>query len=94
MAEHIDPRRRAFLLPGARRVASDGTPAARTLHIAPSCMAQQGTECRVCGEACDAGAICFPPRRGGVAVPVLMLERCNGCGDCLAPCPTQALTLT
>jgi ferredoxin-type protein NapF len=47
----------------------------------------------LCGEACDAGAIRFPPRLGGVAAPVVDTTRCTGCGDCLPLCPPQALRL-
>jgi ferredoxin-type protein NapF len=50
-------------------------------------------ECRLCGEACDAGAIRFPPRLGGVAAPVIDHDRCTGCGDCLPLCPPSALKL-
>ena len=35
----------------------------------------------------------FPPRLGGVALPVIDAVRCTGCGDCLPLCPTGALRL-
>lgn len=88
-----DPRRRAFLLPGSRRVGADGQPAPPVARVAPSCLALQGVECRLCGDACDSGAIRFPPRLGGVARPVIDEARCTGCGDCLPPCPVAALAL-
>ena len=91
--ENIDPRRRAWLLPGARRVLPDGQAAPHLAHVGPGCLALQRVECRLCGEHCDAGAIRFPPRLGGVAQPLIDGERCNGCGDCLAACPAQALQL-
>ena len=89
----VDPARRSFLLPGARRVNADGTPAARIAQVGPACLAQQRVECRLCGEGCDAGAIRFPLRRGGVALPVVDVARCTGCGDCLGLCPPGALRL-
>lgn len=89
----LDPSRRAFLLPGARRVTADGEPAPLLARVEPSCLALNRVECRLCGERCDAGAIRFPPRRGGVAMPVIDGARCTGCGDCLPACPAQALKL-
>lgn len=61
--------------------------------VADSCLAMNGVECRVCGEACPTGAIRFRPRLGGVAQPALALESCNGCGACFAPCPVRAITV-
>ena len=90
----IDPSRRSFLMPGARRVRPDGSPAPLLAQVRDSCLALGGVECRLCGEHCDAGAIRFPPRLGGVAVPLVDPERCNGCGDCLAVCPSGALKLS
>lgn len=57
------------------------------------CIASQGVECRVCGEACAARALVFRPRLGGVALPEIDTDRCNGCGACIAPCPMQALSI-
>lgn len=63
------------------------------LVIGEDCLPKQQVVCRTCAEMCDAGAIRFPPRLGGVAEPVVDADRCTGCGDCLSPCPTQALQL-
>jgi ferredoxin-type protein NapF len=63
------------------------------VRIDDKCLAMGGVECRVCGEACPTGAIRFRPRLGGVALPALTLERCNGCGACFAPCPVRAITV-
>jgi len=89
----IDPSRRSFLLPGARRVTPAGEPAPQRAQWGPACLAAQRVECRLCGDGCDAGAIRFPPRLGGVALPVIDATRCTGCGDCLPLCPTGALRL-
>jgi ferredoxin-type protein NapF len=62
-------------------------------QISEACLARQGVECRVCGEACGEGAIRFRPRIGGVALPELDETACTGCGACLAPCPSQAITV-
>lgn len=62
-------------------------------RIGTACLAAQGVECRVCGEACPTAAIRFRPRLGGVAQPALDAGACNGCGACFAPCPTRAIAL-
>lgn len=62
-------------------------------QIGPACLASQRVECRVCGEVCDHRAIRFAPTLGGVATPALNLDQCTGCGACVAPCPTQAITM-
>lgn len=60
-------------------------------HIGDSCLAKRQVECRVCGEACDAGAIRFRPALGGVALPELDTSLCTGCGACVVPCPVHAI---
>jgi ferredoxin-type protein NapF len=85
----VDPARRAFLRGRANAAAQAGVP----VLMGEACLARRDVECRVCGEACDAGAIRFPPRRGGVALPVVDLAKCTRCGDCVAPCPVQAVSV-
>jgi len=60
--------------------------------IGDGCLAARQVECRVCGEACDAGAIRFRPRVGGPARPEVDEAGCTGCGACIAPCPVGAVT--
>lgn len=55
------------------------------------CLAERQVVCRTCGELCEARAIHFPPRLGGVARPQLDASACTGCGACLADCPTRAI---
>jgi ferredoxin-type protein NapF len=62
--------------------------------IGPACLALAGVVCRSCGEACEARAIRFPPRPGGISRPEPDLSRCSGCGACVAGCPVQAVTVT
>jgi ferredoxin-type protein NapF len=85
----MDPSRRAFLLARGNAAAQRGEPVA----ISGDCLAYRGVECRICGEACDTGAIRFDPQRGGPARPVLDLARCTACGDCVAPCPVGAVSV-
>lgn len=58
-----------------------------------ACLTRQGVVCRSCGDACDARAIAFRPRPGGVAQPELDAAACTGCGECLTVCPTRAITI-
>lgn len=69
------------------------TATAQLAHIGERCLALQQVVCRTCGELCDTGAIRFVMQAGRVAQPEVQTERCTGCGDCIADCPTQALAL-
>lgn len=60
--------------------------------IGEACLAARGVECRACGDYCDTRAIRFTPRLGGPALPAIDDSRCTGCGACVAPCPSAAIT--
>lgn len=62
-------------------------------QFSADCLAQRKVECRVCGERCDHQAIRFQPVLGGIAQPMLEVDRCTGCGACVSPCPAGAITL-
>lgn len=62
-------------------------------RIGSGCVEPSGVACRRCGDVCDEDAIRFAPLPGGRAMPLLDAARCSGCGECIAPCPTQAITL-
>lgn len=79
--------------PAALRRAEHAAPWALKAAVGGKCLAMQGVECRVCGEICGHSAIRFRPRIGGVALPELDPETCNGCGACVAPCPAQAIAM-
>ena len=59
--------------------------------IADHCLAYRKVMCRSCGDYCDRRAIRFKLAVGGFAKPEISLTECNGCGACVATCPTQAL---
>ena len=71
----------------------DEAPWALKAVFSEACLAAQKVVCRTCGEACEAGAIRFPPRLGGVSLPQLDAAACTGCGACLADCPTTAIRI-
>ncbi len=77
--------------PAALKRAEDARPWQLVAEIGDQCLARRMVECRICGEMCDAAAIRFQPRVGGVAEPQLDPGRCTGCGACVAPCPTTAI---
>jgi ferredoxin-type protein NapF len=71
----------------------DSIPWAIRASIGDSCLAHRQVECRICGEQCGESAIRFQPQAGGISFPELDAGRCNGCGACLAPCPTGAISV-
>lgn len=76
-------------------VRQDGKPAwMYKALIGEDCLPYQGVECRVCGDFCDARAIRFPPRLGGSPLPEIDADQCTGCGACVGPCPTAAITIS
>lgn len=81
----------AACVPAALQRTEEAKPWLLVAAIGDACLAPRGVECRVCGESCDARAIRFRPRLGGVALPELDATACSGCGACVAPCPTQAV---
>ena len=62
--------------------------------ISDKCLAQQNVECRSCGDMCEPMAIQFQLRAGSVALPKIELDECNGCGACVAVCPTSAILVS
>lgn len=71
----------------------EASPQPKIIAFAEHCLAFQNVVCRTCGETCEVQAIRFSPRLGAAAEPRLQNELCTGCGDCLAVCPTAALSL-
>ncbi|MCK5818248.1 MAG: ferredoxin-type protein NapF [Psychromonas sp.] len=59
--------------------------------IADDCLANKSVYCRSCAESCEPLALSF--KIGISAVPKIDLSLCNGCGACVATCPTKSITL-
>ena len=58
-----------------------------------SCLAYRGVACMTCAEQCEAEAIHFQPRIGGVPFPIIDMDTCTGCGACYKPCPSSSIRL-
>jgi len=72
-------------------LARAGEPFPWRARITQRCVSLRGVECRICAENCEAGAIRIRLRPGEGARPELDPELCNGCGQCIAPCPVAAI---
>lgn len=84
----FDPGRRA-LLTGRRPL-----PVRLAPTIGSGCLPMHGVSCMGCADICEAGAIRLKPTLGGPSRPAIDTDRCNGCGDCVAPCPVSAIALS
>ncbi len=73
--------------------ANDQQPWTYKAVIGGGCLSANGVTCRVCGDLCDSRAIKFRLAVGGKAFPELTLKDCTGCGACVAPCPTKAISI-
>lgn len=59
-----------------------------------SCLSLSGVVCRSCGEACEERAIAFRLQTGGRSQPQPDHALCNGCGACVAVCPSQSISIS
>lgn len=64
-----------------------------TASIGDDCLTTSGVMCESCAESCEHGAIRFI-RRGAIKQPVLDSDACTGCGECLAVCPANAISMS
>lgn len=59
-------------------------------QVAGDCLGEHGVVCRQCLDPCSAQAIQLA---AGRYVPVVDVQRCNGCGACFTTCPSGAIGL-
>ncbi|MBA53808.1 MAG: ferredoxin-type protein NapF [Pseudomonadales bacterium] len=65
----------------------------QTARIDDNCLTNSGIVCQNCKDACSPGAIRFQFGLGGIAMPDIEADICNGCGACVAPCPTGSIKI-
>jgi ferredoxin-type protein NapF len=78
---------------GALRAYDDEAPWQLRAAVGESCLTSHGVICRSCGEQCESRAIRFRPAAGHVPQPEIDLALCTGCGACVRPCPTTAVSM-
>lgn len=64
-----------------------------SVSIGDDCLSIKGITCRSCGDACESRAIRFQLQTAGRAIPELDASLCNGCGSCIATCPTHVIKI-
>lgn len=69
------------------------TPWKHKVEIGEGCITHKQVVCRSCGENCEPEAITFTLQAGRVATPQVDLDLCNGCGACIAVCPTKVVSV-
>ncbi|HEC15892.1 MAG TPA: ferredoxin-type protein NapF [Sedimenticola sp.] len=62
-------------------------------YFSDACLIRKGATCYTCREFCEMNAIRLQAVVGGAPAPQLDFDACNGCGECYAPCPTNAISI-
>ncbi len=68
-------------------------PFGHKVEIKKSCLAMNAITCRVCADSCEEEAIEFKLQTKGRSNPVIDIELCNGCGECLVKCVNNSITI-
>ncbi|MGB5226523.1 MAG: ferredoxin-type protein NapF [Arenicellales bacterium] len=64
-----------------------------SMRISENCLSVTGVVCRACGDHCETRAIRFTLLTQGRSLPEINSRSCNGCGQCIAICPTNAISI-
>jgi ferredoxin-type protein NapF len=62
-------------------------------RINDACLSFRGVVCRACGDYCEPRALRFSLLTRGRALPDIDAASCTGCGQCLAVCPANAISI-
>lgn len=57
------------------------------------CLSINTIICRICSDNCSEEAITFQLQTGGISIPSIDHDKCNGCGECLFTCPEKAISI-
>jgi ferredoxin-type protein NapF len=72
----------------------DNPPWRLTASIQDNCLSKIGVVCQSCADICERKAILFSLQMGGIPAVELNPQNCNGCGDCVAICPTESIQIS
>jgi ferredoxin-type protein NapF len=64
------------------------------IKIKNNCLAMNQVVCQSCQDSCETQAISFKYIQSSIPLPQIELEKCNGCGACVAICPQTSIELT
>ncbi len=64
------------------------------IKIKDNCLAMNQVVCQSCQDCCESEAITFTYLQSKTPQPQISLDKCNGCGACVAICPPSAIELT
>ena len=93
MSQQVDLARRNFLTARHERTSISDVAQTFRLDVSENCLPYRNVVCEACRDTCEPNAIRFPPRLGGAARPVIDLQSCTGCGECVGACPVAAIRL-
>ena len=62
-------------------------------EVGPRCLLKAGISCQSCTDACDEDALRFDLAVRPAGAIRLDLDKCTGCGACVAVCPVDAISM-
>lgn len=65
----------------------------RAVIATDACLASSNVLCMICAEHCAENAIIIPKMAGTFSAPLVLPDRCSGCGACFRPCPNRAISM-
>ena len=77
----------------SRLIEPEQPPWSLKAYFSDNCLIHKGVTCYTCREFCEMDAIRVQAVVGGASAPQLDFNACNGCGECYALCPTNAIAI-